>query len=1040
MANEPFQYFARTQSTSTAQPFKPLTIRASPGKSSAQPSSLNERPTKRRRLSADGGPSSSTQLASTARVSSPIATTEPRHKLLSAPPSHRRPLEVLPNPPGLSTTKSPQAQYYRVVWRKLTNKKNKTWDGDGILIVINGQASLQDESGRSLGRMSVSQPFESDGIFSMAGKEVEIDMPISREDFLRSRAQSQVKPALPVAKTRLDQPRPAPLRVPIVAVKPELKDPSKTPTTRLDDLIIRRGFKQPLKESTVLPQTVNGAYPTPRHDPNALGALIMKRPAAVPAGAQITDVVVDPLLSKKLREHQRAGVSFLYECLMGMNSTGARGAILAHEMGLGKTLTTIALIWTMLKQTPYYGEQPIVKKVMIVCPATLIENWRKEFVKWLGRDRVGVYIAGEKRTRITDFTKGKQYNVCIIGYERLRTVQKDLQKGAAIDLVVADEGHRLKTATNKSAAAIETLNTEKRIILSGTPIQNNLGELFHMVNFVNPNSLGKWSNFRKDFELSIDKGREPNASIEDIQKGEERSEELQAITDAFTHRRSADILDKLLPPKTEYVIFCRPTAAQVQIYRAVLNSFGGAPGSWDGALPMINVLKKLCNSPLLLTNPQTIGKDEELATSSTSAAAALAAIPEQLRNLRLVSGSGKMRVLDRLLFLIHETTKEKVVLVSNYTSTLDQFDILLANRSYPSLRLDGSTPLKHRQARVDAFNSTPASQNFAFILSAKAGGVGLNLIGASRVILFDCDWNPSTDLQAMARVHRDGQKREVRIYRLITKGCLDEKIFQRQSEKRGLADRVMDGKAGKSTFSKEELRDLFRIDESPGCRTHELLSCDCGGMGHSARAADVDDDGAMIDDDDDNEDEHSDPEADQDLPDLPALPQILFASQLDTVAQEAQLEARKDRARRANSRNKAPAPGRHDNKIEALQSLMAYSHIDCSPSTTRTSPAAARAADAPAEPSEPASRSPSRVRARSNRFDPDGGDSDSVSEAPAPVPVSAPVEEEEPLPSMDGLGGLVEDSVLLKVVQRCEGMVDYVFAKTSTGRVKVAEG
>jgi DNA repair and recombination protein RAD54B len=147
------------------------------------------------------------------------------------------------------------------------------------------------------------------------------------------------------------------------------------------------------------------------------------------------------------------------------------------------------------------------------------------------------------------------------------------------------------------------------------------------------------------------------------------------------------------------------------------------------------------------------------------------------------------------------------------------------------LRLDGSTPSSKRQELVDAFNRSPSSTTFAFLLSAKAGGMGINLIGASRLVLFDIDWNPATDAQAMARIHRDGQKRPCYIYRLLMAGGLDEKIWQRQVTKIGLASSVMDQKSGTSSFSRDDLKDLFRLDDNEHCQTHELIDCSCGGRG-----------------------------------------------------------------------------------------------------------------------------------------------------------------------------------------------------------------
>ena len=253
-------------------------------------------------------------------------------------------------------------------------------------------------------------------------------------------------------------------------------------------------------------------------------------------------------------------------------------------------------------------------------------------------------------------------------------------------------------------------------------------------------------------------------------------------------------------------------------------------------LELINVLKKVCNSPSLLLKKNDKGDD-------TTKAEVLQSIPKGL--LKTPGASGKLQVLDSLLHRIRTTTDEKVVLVSNYTSTMDILAGLLTSLSYKYVRLDGTTPVNKRQEIVERFNRSPPSNSFVFLLSAKAGGVGLNLIGASRLILFDLDWNPSTDMQAMARIHRDGQKRPCFIYRLITQGALDEKIFQRQVSKTGLADSIVDGKSSLSGFTKDELRDLFSLDEGDDCQTHKLLNCSCGGSGAPVALPEDDDESAQ---------------------------------------------------------------------------------------------------------------------------------------------------------------------------------------------------
>ncbi|EMC92195.1 hypothetical protein BAUCODRAFT_569497 [Baudoinia panamericana UAMH 10762] len=784
-----------------------------------------EPPTKKRRLSSNTSTNDHMEAVSAAAH----LLKRPKPGKNFQPPAQRRPLNVVPNLPASSQSNSSDIGlegYFTVLWRKFTTKKHKTWDGDGVLSVSGGYATLQDISGRELGRAICKGPLLVGTELSVGGKDVEVESMITKEDLLAGRpflGNVKQQPPPPSVK-ELDE-------VSRVTNKAQgrhdkIVETQRDPVQRVavTSKATSQKYKPPLLNDTVQQPKRDAIMPIPRHNPHAEGALVMRRLKSVPKGKQIVDVVVDPILTKSLREHQRAGVAFLYECVMGMKQYDGEGAILADEMGLGKTLQTIALVWTLLKQNPVYQDAPVIKKALIVCPVTLINNWRKEFTKWLGKERVGVFVAESKKTRLTDFTMGRSYSVMIIGYEKLRMVQEDLQKGSGIDIVIADEGHRLKTAQNKSALAIRSLKTDRRIILSGTPIQNDLAEFFTMVDFVNPGLLNKYSVFKREFENPILKSRQPGASAKDVEKGEARSEELAKLTGMFILRRTAEILSKYLPPKTEYVVFCRPTEAQALVYRAIIGSptFNAALGSSAVTLELINILKKVCNSPTLLLRKGDKGDD---ATKPEL----LGCVPSGL--LRTPGASGKLQVLDSLLHRIRTTTEEKVVLVSNYTATMDILGNLLSSLSYRYLRLDGSTPAGKRQELVDRFNRSPPSNSFVFLLSAKAGGVGLNLIGASRLILFDLDWNPATDLQAMARVHRDGQKRPCFIYRLVTQGALDEKIFQRQVSKTGLADSIVDGKSGVSGFTREELRDLFSLDEDLDCQTHKLLGCSCGGNG-----------------------------------------------------------------------------------------------------------------------------------------------------------------------------------------------------------------
>lgn len=798
--------------------FKPPTLVKTP----SQQQRSSEPPAKKRRISQDDEDSNVEATKAAAQL---LKKPAPRKFV---PPPARKPLEPVSNPSTSSqsdTSDNGHKTYYTVLWRKFTTKKNKTWDGDGVLSVSGTYAVLQDDSGKELGRGVCKGPLLAGSELSIGGKEVEVESMLPREEYTSRRVfLGSAKPAPAPSLKEIDGisrvTKQAQARHDKIAATQKERTVASVATSKAS----KATFKAPLLNNTVQAPMKNTTAPVARHDPNAPEAFVMRRPSSVPKGKQIVDVVVDPLLCRKLRNHQKEGVAFLYECVLGMKDYAGEGAILSDEMGLGKTLQTIALLWTLLKQNPIYEDGPVIKKALIVCPVTLIKNWQKEFRKWLGNERIGVFVSDNNKMRLTDFTKGRAYQVMIIGYEKLTKVQDQLKGDCGIDIVIADEGHRLKTEKNKAAAAIKSINTDRRIILSGTPIQNDLSEFYTMVDFVNPNILNKKSAFKREFEDPILKSRQPNASAADIEKGEARSNQLAELTSNFILRRTSDILAEFLPPRTDYIVFCRPTKVQASVYRSIVGSqaFLAAMNTTTFVLQLINVLKKACNSPSLLLKSNDSGEDrvssDLLADVSPS-------------DLKFPGISGKIRVLDALLREIKATTDEKVVVVSNYTSTLDVLGNLMTSLDYSFLRLDGSTATNKRQDLVERFNNSPQKNSFVFLLSTKAGGVGITLTGASRLILFDSDWNPANDLQAMARVHRFGQKRTCYIYRLLTQGTLDEKIFQRQVSKTGLADSIVDGKASASGFTQAELRDLFTFDEDEGCQTHRLLGCTCGGNG-----------------------------------------------------------------------------------------------------------------------------------------------------------------------------------------------------------------
>ncbi|GER56642.1 DNA repair and recombination protein RAD54 [Striga asiatica] len=557
--------------------------------------------------------------------------------------------------------------------------------------------------------------------------------------------------------------------------------------------------------------------------------------------SDLTPIVVDPLLVKFLRPHQREGVQFMFDCVSGtLSAANIHGCILADDMGLGKTLQSITLLYTLLHQG--FDGKPMVKKAIIVTPTSLVSNWEAEIKKWVGERVKLVALCESTREDVVSgidrFTCPRSpLQVLIVSYETFRMHSLKFNQSGSCDLLICDEAHRLKNDQTLTNRALAALSCKRRILLSGTPMQNDLEEFYSMVNFTNPGVLGDATNFRRYYEMPIVCGREPTATIEEKRLGSERSAELSAKVNQFILRRTNALLSNHLPPKIVEVVCCKLTNLQSTLYNHFIHSKNVKRAISEEAkqskiLAYITALKKLCNHPKLIYetiksgSPGTSGFED-----------CLRFFPQEMFSGRSgswnggegvwVELSGKMHVLARLLAQLRNRTDDRIVLVSNYTQTLDLFAQLCRERRYPFLRLDGTTSISKRQKLVNRFND-PSKDEFAFLLSSKAGGCGLNLIGGNRLVLFDPDWNPANDKQAAARIWRDGQKKRVYIYRFLSTGTIEEKVYQRQMSKEGLQKVIqhehVDSEKG-NHLSTEDLRDLFTFHEGVSSEIHEKMCC-----------------------------------------------------------------------------------------------------------------------------------------------------------------------------------------------------------------------
>ncbi|KPP60515.1 DNA repair and recombination protein RAD54B-like [Scleropages formosus] len=741
---------------------------------------------------------------------------------LEATPT-QSPLALNSCAPALGPTEGdgavPDARYFSVMWCKASKKKHKRWEGDAVLVAKGRSVLLKDTEGKDIGRGTGYRSSELESLaegqtLMVGGKEIEVMGIISPEDYRRGRCFQEAQVEVPSGP-------------------------------------IRNPLSKPFSRPGVKGVAANPRVPVchPRHDPLAPGALVMPRPTENhqwtfnQGGLPVVDVVVDPHLTSRLRPHQREGVLFLYECVMGMRATRRHGAILADEMGLGKTLQCITLVWTLLRQGPY-GSHPVARRALVVTPGSLVKNWAAEFNKWLGKERIGVFTVDQDH-RVEEFLSSPRFTVLVISYEMLLRSVEQVSR-VEFGLVVCDEGHRLKNSNIKTSTALSSLACNRRIILTGTPVQNDLQEFYAIIEFVNPGVLGSPSAYRKVYEEPIVRSRQPSATEEEKRLGEERAAELNCLTGLFILRRTQEIINRYLPPKLEWIVFCRPSQLQLEVYRKLL-THRVVRACLQGALEnsphlvCIGALKKLCNHPSLLY--ATVQEKGDSIAQDPSESTLYQGLEELFPEGYSAGGfhtahSGKLLVLCDLLAAVKEfSPSDRVVLVSNYTQTLDLLQDLCGHLGYSFCRLDGQTPVAQRQRLVDRFNNR-YSTDFVFLLSSKAGGVGLNLVGASHLILYDIDWNPANDIQAMARVWRDGQRKTVHIYRLLTTGTIEEKIYQRQVSKQGLSGAVVDSskRAEHSSFPAEELKDLFTLHEGSECVTHDLLGCCCTGDGSAPGA------------------------------------------------------------------------------------------------------------------------------------------------------------------------------------------------------------
>lgn len=474
-----------------------------------------------------------------------------------------------------------------------------------------------------------------------------------------------------------------------------------------------------------------------------LSALV---PAPIPGG-----------LSALLRPYQQIGVAWLWH----LHRHGL-GGILADEMGLGKTLQAISLL-TAINAQPPAARRPS----LVVCPASLVENWRRETARFSPSLRVFVHHGS---LRLADAAQASAHDVIVTSYGTLAR-DRDLFAGIPLAALVADEAQHAKNRRTQNSAALRSLDSRSRFLLTGTPVENSLDDLRALFDLLMPGYLEK---------------------VPSGARGDERSwfdERLRAKTAPYILRRIKRAVATELPEKIEQVLYCEPTSAQQRLYadwrkksEEELDALA-SDGASENAIRLATLtqllrLRQICCDPRLVAPASSADHSSKL---------------ETFRELLAESVDDGHRLL----------------VFSQFTSLLALLRAELEEQGLPCCYLDGSTPQKQRQAEVDRYNGSPDIP--VFLISLKAGGTGLNLTGADTVVHFDPWWNPAVEAQATDRAHRIGQTKVVTSYKLICTGTVEEKVLHMQETKRALLADVFEASdAANAKLTIADLKSLLK--------------------------------------------------------------------------------------------------------------------------------------------------------------------------------------------------------------------------------------
>uniref|UniRef100_A0A667Y8K6 DNA helicase n=1 Tax=Myripristis murdjan TaxID=586833 RepID=A0A667Y8K6_9TELE len=645
-------------------------------------------------------------------------------------------------------------------------------------------------------------------------------------------------------------------------------------------------------------------------------------------------------LVTKLKPHQVDGVQFMWDCccesVRKTEKSAGSGCILAHCMGLGKTLQVVTFLHTML-----LCEKVNFTTALVVCPLNTVLNWLNEFEKWQEgmKDEESLEVtelATVKRPQERAYALQRWQEdggVMIIGYEMYRNLTqgrnikskklKEIFQKTLVDpgpdFVICDEGHILKNESSAVSKAMNSIRTRRRVVLTGTPLQNNLIEYHCMVNFIKENLLGSVKEFRNRFINPIQNGQCADSTMHDVRIMKKRAHILYEMLAGCVQRKDYTALTKFLPPKHEYVLSVRVTPIQCKLYRYYLEHFTGVGNALEGSrgragtklFQDFQMLSRIWTHPWCLQldyiSKENKGyfdedsMDDFIASETEESSMSLSSEDEKTKKKKkrgkgknkgsdesdsddlevikewntssrggnpegrnraepveetrpsgsgpgspsadwykefvteadseILDHSGKMLLLFEILRMAEEVD-EKVLVFSQSLISLDLIEdfLELAGRAREEgktspykgdgkwfrnidyYRLDGSTNATTRKKWAEEFNDSSNTRGRLFLISTRAGSLGINLVAANRVIIFDASWNPSYDIQSIFRVYRFGQVKTVFVYRFLAQGTMEEKIYERQVTKQSLSFRVVDQQQIERHFTMNELAELYNFE------------------------------------------------------------------------------------------------------------------------------------------------------------------------------------------------------------------------------------